>query len=107
MVGLPFKLGRCSNGEFVPPPVSAVAQEAMRRARQASDANARRIGVSRRQFLASASGMAVGLVALQACSDEERAARPSTTPSSTPAGTTVAPLSPSTTVGAGGVLTVP
>jgi uncharacterized protein len=107
MVGLPFKLGRCSNGEYVPPPVSAVAQEATRRAREMSDANARRLGVSRRQFLASASGMAVGLVTLQACSDEERAARPSTTPRTTPPGTTSAPLSPTTTVGAGGALTIP
>jgi hypothetical protein len=31
--GLPFKLGRCSNGEYVPPPLSPVAAEAMRRAR--------------------------------------------------------------------------
>ena len=85
---LPFKLGRCSNGEFVPPPLSSVASEAMRRAREISDDSARRLGWSRRRFLTSATGMAAGLVALQACNDEERAARPSTTPSTAPPGTT-------------------
>lgn len=50
--------------------------------------------------------MAVGLVALQACNDEERVARPNNTPT-TPPGTTAPPLSPSTTLGAGGTLTVP
>ena len=108
--GLPFKLGRCSNGEFVPPPASPVATEAMRRAREMSDVNARRLGVSRRQFLTSAAGMAAGLVALQACSDEQRAARPSTDPSTTlrptPPGTSAPPAS-TTTLGAGGTLTVP
>src|SRR6187431_1992438 len=99
---LPFKLGRCSNGEFVPPPLTPVAREAMRRAHEASDTNARRLGVSRRQFLTSATGMAAGLVALQACNDEKRAARPSTTPGTTP-GTTPS----TTTLGAGGALTVP
>src|SRR5262245_17880966 len=103
---LPFKLGRCSNGEFVPRPLSPVAKEAMRRAREMSDGNARRLGLSRRQFLTSASGMAVGLFALQACSDEERAARPSTTQRTTPPGTTT-PVATTTTLGAGGTLTVP
>ena len=111
MAGLPFKLGRCSNGEFVPPHVSPIADEAMCRARETSEVNARRLGVSRRQFLASASGMAVGLVALQACDDEERAARSATSaptsPPASPPGTTVPPRSPSTTLGAGGTLTVP
>src|SRR5262245_7831353 len=108
---LPFKLGRCSNGEFVPPPLSPVANEAMRRAREISEDNARRLGLSRRQFLTSATGMAVGLVALQACSDEERATRPSTTPRAAQPGTTVSgtttPIATTTSLGAGGTLTVP
>ena len=117
--GLPLKLGRCSNGEFVPPPITAVAEEAMRRAREISEDNARRLGWSRRRFLTSAAGMAAGLVALQACNDEERASRPNTTPGTTPGttrGTTAAktappgtttPVASTTTLGAGGTLTVP
>ena len=72
--GLPLKLGRCSNGEFVPPPVSPVAEEAMRRAREISDDNARRLGWSRRRFLTSAAGMAAGLVALQRATMKSAAA---------------------------------
>ncbi|HZB42075.1 MAG TPA: hypothetical protein VE487_13975, partial [Ilumatobacter sp.] len=117
--GLPLKLGRCSNGEFVPPPITAVAEEAMRRAREISEDNARRLGWSRRRFLTSAAGMAAGLVALQACNDEERASRSNTTPGTTPGttrGTTAAktappgtttPVASTTTLGAGGTLTVP
>ncbi len=93
--GLPLKLGRCSNGEFVPPPLGAVAHEAMRRARRISEDAARRLGWSRRRFLASSGAMAAGLLALQACSDEaRRAAQPD-------AGSTGAPAT------AGGRLTVP
>jgi hypothetical protein len=40
----------------------------MRRARRDSEAMARRLGLSRREFLLSASGAATGLLALQACS---------------------------------------
>jgi uncharacterized protein len=76
---LPFKLGRSSNGEFVPPPLDGVRREAMRRARQLSDDTARRLGWDRRRFLTSACGMATGLVALQACADEARQANPTTT----------------------------
>ena len=53
--GLPIKFGPCSNGEFVPPPLSAVEREAIRRARADCDANARSVGMSRRQFLYTAS----------------------------------------------------
>ncbi|MGH9116638.1 MAG: amidohydrolase family protein [Acidimicrobiales bacterium] len=68
--GLPIKLQPCSNGEYVPRPMSEVARQAMRRARRLSDDNARRIGMSRREFLLSAAGAATGLFALAACSRE-------------------------------------
>ena len=45
--GLPFKLGRCSNGEFVPPPLDPVRREAMRRANELSEQAARRLGLNR------------------------------------------------------------
>jgi hypothetical protein len=86
--GLPLRLGRCSNGEYVPARLTPLRREAMRRARQISDDAAARLGWSRRRFLTSTSGMAAGLVALQACSTEVRRTAPSTT-------------------GPGGVFTVP
>lgn len=96
--GLPLKLGRCSNGEYVPAPLDPVAAEAMRRARRLSDRSALRLGWDRRRFLTSSCGLAAGLVALQACRDE---ARRSGAPTS--AGPTAGP----TTTGAGGRFDVP
>ena len=69
--GLPLQLGPCSNGEYVPPPLSDLRREAMRRARAAADDHARRHGWSRRRFLLSSAGLASGLAILQACSDEQ------------------------------------
>ena len=69
--GLPLKLWPCSNGEYLPPPLDELRREAMRRARAAADVHARRLGWSRRRFLLSSAGLASGLVALQACSDEQ------------------------------------
>ena len=77
--GLPLKLWPCSNGEYLPPPLDELRAEAMRRARAAADHHARRHGWSRRRFLLSSAGMASGLAALQACSDE-RSASESTEP---------------------------
>jgi hypothetical protein len=51
--GLPIKCGPCANGEFVPPPLSPVEREAVRRARCDCDANAKRLGMSRAAFLRS------------------------------------------------------
>jgi predicted TIM-barrel fold metal-dependent hydrolase len=65
--GLPIKFGPCSNGEFVPPPINVVEREAMRQARLACGENARRVGISRRQFLFTASAAATTLLALQGC----------------------------------------
>lgn len=63
--GLPVKFGPCSNGEFVPAPLTAVEREAIRRARDACDENAKRTGVSRPDFLRSICGAATTLLALQ------------------------------------------
>jgi predicted TIM-barrel fold metal-dependent hydrolase len=69
--GLPLQLGPCSNGEYLPPPMTGLQREAMRRARAAADDHARRHGWSRRRFLLSSAGLASGLAILQACSDEQ------------------------------------
>jgi hypothetical protein len=75
--GLPIKLAPASNGEFVPPPPSDLVREAIRRTRIESDAIARRLGMSRRRFLLSSMGAALGLIVLDGCSkDRGGAARP-------------------------------
>ncbi|HYX83470.1 MAG TPA: amidohydrolase family protein [Gaiellales bacterium] len=65
--GLPIKFGPCSNGEYVPAPLSAVEREAIRRARRDAAGNAKRLGLSRAEFLRSVSGAATTLLALQGC----------------------------------------
>jgi uncharacterized protein len=72
--GLPFKWGPVSNGEFVPPPMSPVVREAQRRAVAMGEANAARLGMSRRKFFSTLSGAAVCLVSLNACSSEQKRA---------------------------------
>jgi uncharacterized protein len=69
--GLPIKFGPCANDEYVPIPLSPVVRESQRRARAECDDNARRTGVSRRQFLLSVCGAATALLALDACSKDE------------------------------------
>jgi predicted TIM-barrel fold metal-dependent hydrolase len=71
--GLPIKWHPVSNGEFVPPPATRLVREATRQSLAALDANARRTGVDRRQFLLSACGSATMLAVLAACSKEEAA----------------------------------
>ncbi len=73
--GLPIKFGPCSNGEYDPRPLSPVVQETIRRARQDCDDHARRLGVSRRDFLLSVCGAATTLLALSACSRDEARSR--------------------------------
>jgi predicted TIM-barrel fold metal-dependent hydrolase len=68
--GLPIKLGPCGNGEFDPPPAPPSAREAVRRANAIADDHARRVGMSRRQFLRSSLGVATTLTALAACTRE-------------------------------------
>ena len=65
--GLPIKFGPCSNGEFVPRPLSELEREAIRRAHRDVDRNARRLGMSRASFLRSVCGAATTLLALQGC----------------------------------------
>src|SRR5215510_6791395 len=68
--GLPVKLHPWSNGEYVPAPLGTVAREAIRRAQESCTTNARRVGMSRRDFLRSTMGAATTLLALSACSRE-------------------------------------
>lgn len=68
--GLPIKLDPCSNGETAPPPPSPLAREVARRTRDAADRKARRLGMSRRDFLRSSMGAATMLSILAACSRE-------------------------------------
>ena len=65
--GLPIKFGPCSNGEYVPAPLTAIEREAIRRAREDCVDDARRVGVSRRDFLFTVSAAATTLLALQGC----------------------------------------
>jgi predicted TIM-barrel fold metal-dependent hydrolase len=59
-----IKLDTATNGEFVPPPASPALQRARALASEQAAANARRLGLSRRDFLGTASGAATGLLAL-------------------------------------------
>ena len=61
---LPIKLDPASNGEFAPPPLDPRIAEVQRRAHAHAAEAARRLGVSRREFLASTSGAATVLLAL-------------------------------------------
>jgi hypothetical protein len=70
--GLPIKLGPCSNGEFVPTTPTPLVREAVRLTRQDADEAARRLGMSRRRFLLSTMGAALGLTVLDACSSSAR-----------------------------------
>ncbi len=91
--GLPLRLDSCSNGEYPAPPTGDLANEAMRRARHDADAAARALGWSRRRFLVSSAGMASGLAALQACSDERARSR-----DTEPGGTFAVPTTATTDV---------
>ena len=76
--GLPIKFGPCSNAEYDPEPVlPEVLLETIRRAREAGDRHARRLGMNRREFLLSICGAATTLVALNACTREAHRADPS------------------------------
>ncbi len=68
--GLPIKLAPCSNGEIAPPPPSPLAREVARRTEAVVDAKARRLGISRREFLRSSMGAATMLAVLAACTRE-------------------------------------
>lgn len=82
--GLPITFGPCSNGEYDPQPLSPVVKETIRRARDDCERNAKRVGMTRREFLLSACGAATTLLALDACTKEAARSSPS---SSAPGGT--------------------
>ncbi len=63
---LPVKIDTTSNGEFEPVPLAAVNRVGNRLAHEAVSANAKRSGVSRRDFLVSACGAASALIAFNA-----------------------------------------
>ena len=98
---LPFAFHPLSNGEYAPLPRSELVRETIRRTLETAETNARRLGISRRQFLRSTAGMATTLAALAACSREQQAASSS---SSTAArtGSTAAPA----TTAPGGTFTI-
>ena len=81
--GLPIKFGPCSNAEYDPEPLSPFLKEAIVRAREACDRNARRVGMTRREFLLSICGAATTLLVLDACTRE---AAKTTSPGTTPGG---------------------
>jgi predicted TIM-barrel fold metal-dependent hydrolase len=60
---LPIKVDSTSNGEYAPIPVGERNVEANRRAMEQATAHAKRLGVSRRQFLISGAGAATTLLA--------------------------------------------
>ncbi len=68
---LPIKYGPVSNGEFLPLPHTPFVREVIHRTRGLAEENARRLGVSRRQFLNGVTGAATALFVLGACSGEE------------------------------------
>jgi hypothetical protein len=63
---LPIKLDTTSNGEFEPVPLSRANCEANHRAREDVTRNAKRLNLSKRQFLISACGTASTLLAFNA-----------------------------------------
>jgi predicted TIM-barrel fold metal-dependent hydrolase len=69
--GLPIKLGSCSNGEFAPIPSSPAVRRAVRVAREACEDAARRIGMSRRDFLRTSMASAATLLAIGACTGDD------------------------------------
>ena len=72
---LPIKFGPVSNGEFHPQPHSPMLREVIRRTHRLADERARRLNMSRRQFLNGVTGAAATLFVLGACSKEEARSR--------------------------------
>ena len=57
-----------SNGEYLPPKQSATQKKVERRIVELADANAKRLGLNRRQFMRTSCGMAAAFVAMNAVS---------------------------------------
>lgn len=62
--GLPIAFGQCSNGEYEPERVTPIRREMERTARADADEAISRTDLSRREFLRSASAVAVSLAAI-------------------------------------------
>ena len=97
--GLPLKLEPCSNGEFVPQPASRIVRRTIEMTNRITGVRARRLGLTRREFLQSSAGMATMMTVLAACSSDEGQTggqfnTTSTTPPTT--STTSAPTSTTT-----------
>ena len=69
---LPILLDPASSDEYQPLPLSSVVREARRRAWQDAADNARRVGLTRRDFLRTSMGAATVLLALGGCSNDEQ-----------------------------------
>ncbi|MGZ5869800.1 MAG: amidohydrolase family protein [Croceibacterium sp.] len=54
-----------SNGEYLPPPQSETQKKVERRILELADTNAKRLGLSRRQFMATSCGMAAAFLAMK------------------------------------------
>jgi hypothetical protein len=63
---LPIKLDTASNGEFAPVPLSRTNGEDNHRAHEDASHNAKRLNLSKRQFLISACGAASTLLSFNA-----------------------------------------
>jgi hypothetical protein len=61
---LPIKIDSTTNGEFWPQPLDARLADRLAKARTSAGENARRLGLTRRDYLASSCGAAVTLLAL-------------------------------------------
>jgi hypothetical protein len=68
---LPIELGPVSNAEYDPVPVSPVLRETARRVRDVLDGHARRLGMSRREFLRTSMATAAVLLVLDGCDREQ------------------------------------
>src|ERR671934_874040 len=54
-----------SNGEYLPPPQSETQKRVEQRIMELADANSKKLGLSRRQFMQTSCGMAAAFLAMQ------------------------------------------
>src|SRR2546422_10204970 len=60
----PIPTQNVSNGEYLPKPQTEKQQEVEARIKELADATSKKLGVSRREFLASSGGMAASFMAM-------------------------------------------
>ena len=95
--GLPLKLEPCSNGEYIPSPASKIVRRTVEETNRIADVRARRLGISRRQFLQSSAGMTTMMAILAACSSQEGQTGGELDPTTTSSSSTSSSTSTSTT----------